>query len=52
MMDLNKKISEFQEIETFGDNAVIPVVQGNPLDNYKITPDNFINSLMDSIKGA
>ena len=52
MQDLNKKISEFQEIETFGDNAVIPVVQGNPLDNYKITPDNFINSLIDSIKDA
>lgn len=52
MQDLNKKISEFQEIETFGDNAVIPVVQGNPLDNYKITPDNFINDLMESIKDA
>ena len=52
MQDLDKKISEFQEIETFGDNAVIPVVQGNPLDNYKITPDNFINSLIESIKDA
>lgn len=52
MQDLNKKISEFQEIDILGDNAVIPVVQGNPLDNYKITPDNFISSLIESIKDA
>ena len=50
MQDLNKKISEFQEIETFGDNAVIPVVQGNPLDNYKITPENLAKGIIDDVQ--
>lgn len=50
MQDLDKKISEFQEIETFGDNAVIPVVQGNPLDNYKITPKNFSKEIMGDVQ--
>ena len=50
MQDLNKKISEFQEIETPGDNAVIPVVQGNPLDNYKITPENLAKGIIDDVQ--
>ena len=39
---MDKKISEFIEITDVGDNAVIPVVQGNPLDNYKISVENLL----------
>lgn len=39
---MDKKISEFIEITDVGDNAVIPVVQGNPLDNYKISVANLL----------
>lgn len=36
----NDKISEFVEKTTFDSTTIIPIVQGNPLDNYRITPDN------------
>lgn len=39
---MDKKISEFIEITDVGDNAVIPIVQGNPLDNYKISVENLL----------
>lgn len=39
---MDKKISEFEEITILGDNAVIPVVQGNPLNNYKISVENLL----------
>ena len=42
MSEFDKKISEFIEITDVGDNAVIPVVQGNPLDNYKISVENLL----------
>ena len=42
MSELDKKISEFVEITDVGDNAVIPVVQGNPLNNYKISVENLL----------
>ena len=44
---MDKKISEFIEITDVGDNAAIPVVQGNPLSNYKISVENLLKLIPD-----
>lgn len=48
-MGQNKKISELNEALFPLDNAVIPIVQGLPLDDYKITPKNLIENVIDTM---
>lgn len=44
-MDLNKRISEFIAVTETDNTSQIPVVQGLPLQNCKITPRNFASSI-------
>lgn len=48
-MDINKKISQFTEIEGFDNTTQIPVVQGSPLFNAKITPKKFVKAIGDDV---
>jgi len=45
----NKKISEFEETLGLLDNAFIPVVQGNPIDDYKISKQTLIDEIVKEI---
>lgn len=47
---MDKKISEFIEVYTLEDNTVIPVVQGDPLYNAKISTKNFVLGIMSDIR--
>ena len=44
-MELNKKISEFKVVTATDNTTQIPLVQGLPLENCKITPRNFSSSV-------
>lgn len=48
----NKKISEFEEALGILDNAFIPIIQGNPIDDYKISKDTLINEISKEIPGG
>ena len=47
---MDTKISEFIEVYTLEDNTVIPVVQGDPLYNAKISTKNFVLGIISDIK--
>lgn len=44
-MDINKKLSQFIDVESTDSTTLIPVVQGSPLFNAKITPKKFADSI-------
>lgn len=44
-MELNKRISEFKAVTATDNTTQIPLVQGLPLENCKITPRNFSSSV-------
>ena len=44
-MNINKKISEFISVDGFDNTTQIPIVQGNPMFNGKITPEKFAEAL-------
>ena len=44
-MSINKKISEFISVDGLDNTTQIPIVQGSPMFNGKITPEKFAEAL-------
>ena len=50
MNDINKKISQFIEVEKTDNTTQIPIVQGSPLFNAKITPEKLAKDIAKEVK--